>query len=73
MASKNKKDRFNSTSRNGGDSFPEHNQRMRTFRLAHPKNWRQWGCQIPGVPERLPALVPPILPRRAILSVYSPN
>ena len=41
MASNKRHERFSSSSESGGGSFEEHNQRMRAFRLAHPRHWSQ--------------------------------
>jgi len=38
-------DWFNSGTGNNSGYFREHSQRMKEFRLAHPKNWRQWRCE----------------------------
>ncbi len=44
--------------RNDEHSFQEHNERMRAFRLAHPKNWKQWGQNTSEVQGSLLALAP---------------
>ncbi len=53
--------------------FQEHNQRMRAFRLAHPKNWVQWGQRVSEVQENLLTLLPIALMRGVVLARYSPN
>ena len=67
MASNSKKDRLDSNSKDSKDSFQEHNQRMKAFRLAHPDNWKRGGHRVPEEQEGLPALVPTLpLPRVAL-------
>ena len=64
---------FSSSVTNGSDSFQEHNRRMRAFRIAHPKNWKQWGQRVSEVPAGLLTLVPIALMQGALLASYSPN
>lgn len=52
MASSNKNDPFKSSSRNGGTSFEEHNQRMRAFYRTHARQWRQWVEEVPKAPKK---------------------
>ena len=51
---------FNAGAGDGRDSFREHNQRMKEFRLAHPTHWRQWPCDEPEVQEN-PLALPKML------------
>jgi len=61
---------FDSDYRNDGYSFQEHNERMRTFCLAHPKNGKQQGQNLSEVEEDLLALVPI---REVVLTRYLLN
>ena len=72
-ASNNRNDWFNRSSGKGRDSFQEHNQRMRAFRLAHPSNWRQRGHRVPEVQQGLPTLVRTALLQGVVLARYSAN
>ena len=69
----NGNDWSNSSAVNGKDSFQEHSQRMRVFRLTHPKNWRQWGHRVSEVQQSLLHLIPIDLIRGIVLARYSPN
>jgi len=55
------------------NSFLEHYQRMKEFRLAHPRNWRQWGCGGSGLRENPLALPRMILVGELVHSKHSPN
>ncbi len=82
-------DRFNSSVTNSRDylqaynecirllhkshDFQGHNQCMTAFRLAHSKNWVQWGQMVSEVQENPLALLPIVLMRGSVLARYSPN
>ena len=53
--------------------FQEHNQRMRAFRLAHPKDWKQLGHRVSQIQENPLALPPIALIRKLVLARYSLN
>lgn len=57
----------------GKNSFLEHCQRMKEFRLAHPRNWRQWGRGGSEVRENPLALPRMILAGELVQSKHSPN